>query len=259
MAGDIPRKLCRPVPCVLSSTGRGRSYDSVHTRRRRKVSKSESVVSPEASSTEDARRTNPRVPNYLTLISSRPNLSDRNLLLDALNFVVLEKLIRARQSNGGLLTRGRWQCPVIVLFIVRQCFLNSGPPSCPTLPYLLTASRKRLRPRLVPIRSHSAAPFPLITPNWPLSELSSVALGGQVISVSDEFFADAFHLLLVEVCPFRFPVPHSCGLICSCDPSPPRASKGNLARKGLFSAAGRPADTIRHMTGMTPMFSLLRY
>ena len=31
------------------------------------------------------------------------------------------------------------------------------------------------------------------------SELSSVALGGRVISVSDDFFAGAFHLLLVEV------------------------------------------------------------
>lgn len=30
------------------------------------------------------------------------------------------------------------------------------------------------------------------------TELSSVALGGQVVSVSDEFFAQAFHLLLVE-------------------------------------------------------------
>lgn len=30
-------------------------------------------------------------------------------------------------------------------------------------------------------------------------ELSSVALGGQVVSVSDDFFAEAFHLLLVEV------------------------------------------------------------
>ena len=30
-------------------------------------------------------------------------------------------------------------------------------------------------------------------------ELSSVALGGRVIAVSDEFFAEAFHLLLVEV------------------------------------------------------------
>ena len=30
-------------------------------------------------------------------------------------------------------------------------------------------------------------------------ELSSVALGGKVVNVSDEFFAAAFHLLLVEV------------------------------------------------------------
>ncbi|OSD06855.1 allantoicase [Trametes coccinea BRFM310] len=32
-------------------------------------------------------------------------------------------------------------------------------------------------------------------------ELSSVALGGQIVSVSDEFFAEAFHLLLVEPAP----------------------------------------------------------
>jgi len=31
------------------------------------------------------------------------------------------------------------------------------------------------------------------------SELSSIALGGRVTSVSDEFFAEAHHLLLVEV------------------------------------------------------------
>ncbi|KAJ4001585.1 galactose-binding domain-like protein [Lentinula boryana] len=34
-----------------------------------------------------------------------------------------------------------------------------------------------------------------------LTELSSVALGGRVLSVSDEFFAEAFHLLLVESAP----------------------------------------------------------
>jgi allantoicase len=31
-------------------------------------------------------------------------------------------------------------------------------------------------------------------------ELSSVALGGRIVAVSDEFFVEAFHLLLVEVC-----------------------------------------------------------
>lgn len=31
------------------------------------------------------------------------------------------------------------------------------------------------------------------------AELSSVALGGRIVAVSDEFFAEAFHLLLVEV------------------------------------------------------------
>ncbi len=37
-------------------------------------------------------------------------------------------------------------------------------------------------------------------------ELSSVALGGRIVAVSDEFFAEAFHLLLVEVsCDFYVP------------------------------------------------------
>jgi len=31
------------------------------------------------------------------------------------------------------------------------------------------------------------------------SELSSVALGGKIVNLSDEFFAEAFHLLKVEV------------------------------------------------------------
>lgn len=34
-----------------------------------------------------------------------------------------------------------------------------------------------------------------------LLELSSVALGGKIVNVSDEFFAAACHLLLVEVSP----------------------------------------------------------
>ena len=31
------------------------------------------------------------------------------------------------------------------------------------------------------------------------AELSSVALDGRIVAVSDEFFAEAYHLLLVEV------------------------------------------------------------
>ncbi|KAF9501861.1 allantoicase [Pleurotus eryngii] len=49
------------------------------------------------------------------------------------------------------------------------------------------------------VLSHSAIPFEAFADEFSATtELSSVALGGQVISVSDEFFADAFHLLLVE-------------------------------------------------------------
>lgn len=36
------------------------------------------------------------------------------------------------------------------------------------------------------------------------TELSSVSLGARIISVSDEFFAEAYHLLLVEVCWAQF-------------------------------------------------------
>jgi hypothetical protein len=32
-----------------------------------------------------------------------------------------------------------------------------------------------------------------------VEELSSIALGGKAVSVSDEFFAEASHLILVEV------------------------------------------------------------
>ena len=43
----------------------------------------------------------------------------------------------------------------------------------------------------------------LYTPHWltllPPPELSSVALGAKISSVSDEFFAEAFNLLKVEV------------------------------------------------------------
>ncbi len=43
-------------------------------------------------------------------------------------------------------------------------------------------------------------PFIDITdPYYRNAELSSVALGGSICSVSDEFFAEANHLLLVEV------------------------------------------------------------
>lgn len=65
-------------------------------------------------------------------------------------------------------------------------------------------------------------------------ELSSVALGGQVVSASDEFFAEAFHLLLVEV--WSLPA-----LQCASDHNPqlyqPAPSlKGQFGPKGaLFS------------------------
>jgi allantoicase len=35
-----------------------------------------------------------------------------------------------------------------------------------------------------------------------MPELSSVALGGRIVAVSDEFFAEAYHLLEVGVRPF---------------------------------------------------------
>lgn len=68
------------------------------------------------------------------------------------------------------------------------------------------------------------------------AELSSVALGGSVVSVSDEFFADAFNLLLVEVSTspspkWRLP------LILLRDAAQPAPSlKGQFGPKGaLFS------------------------
>lgn len=65
-------------------------------------------------------------------------------------------------------------------------------------------------------------------------ELSSVALGGQIISVSDEFFAEAFNLLLVEVSAIRS-ICSSNSYLCS----PPRVSKANLDLMALCSVDGK--------------------
>ncbi|KAL1755625.1 galactose-binding domain-like protein [Schizophyllum commune] len=50
--------------------------------------------------------------------------------------------------------------------------------------------------------SYESVPLDQFTEKFSsLTELSSVAIGGKVISVSDEFFAEAYHLLLVEPAP----------------------------------------------------------
>ena len=65
-------------------------------------------------------------------------------------------------------------------------------------------------------------------------ELSSVALGGQICSVSDEFFAEAHHLLLVEVSIIGPIHILTAELTSSAQPAP--SLKGQFGPKGaLFS------------------------
>ena len=83
-------------------------------------------------------------------------------------------------------------------------------------------------------------------------ELSSVAVGGRVLAVSDEFFAEAFHLLLVEV---RKPLfSNSAPYISSY--SHPRALRASLDQKGLCIAAGKHGDTTTGMIGVSRLYVL---
>ena len=64
--------------------------------------------------------------------------------------------------------------------------------------------------------------------------MSSVALGGKVTSVSDDFFAEAYHLLLVEVMPavsFRIHMPVSSN---DWSPQPAPSLKGQFGPKGAL-------------------------
>jgi allantoicase len=79
-------------------------------------------------------------------------------------------------------------------------------------------------------------------PHVSASELSSVALGGKIISVSDEFFAKAYHLLLVEVRTSSFDISHSYYFN-----SPRPASKASSGPMVLYTAVGK-ADDITPVT-----------
>ena len=71
--------------------------------------------------------------------------------------------------------------------------------------------------------------------NTARAELSSVALGGQVCSVSDEFFAEAYQLLLVEVCRLSHHS-HCSSLTVTRRLQPAPSLKGQFGPKGaLFS------------------------
>jgi hypothetical protein len=76
-------------------------------------------------------------------------------------------------------------------------------------------------------------------------ELSSVALSGRVLSVSDEFFAKAYQLLLVEVLAF-FDSLLSSFIICH---SLPRAIAANSAQTAQYTAVGKVDDTIQPTIG----------
>lgn len=90
------------------------------------------------------------------------------------------------------------------------------------------------------------------------TELSSVALGGSVASVSDEFFAEAFHLLLVQVSR-SFLLRNTRSLIdCFATPLSLRlVSRGSLVPGALYSADGKLADTILLTIGACHALSVM--
>jgi len=59
--------------------------------------------------------------------------------------------------------------------------------------------------------------------HYDVLELSSVALGGKIVSVSDEFFAEAFNLLKVEVSGICYYCMCQCLDVIPVCTSPPRA------------------------------------
>ena len=64
--------------------------------------------------------------------------------------------------------------------------------------------------------------------------MSSVALGGKVTSVSDDFFAEAYHLLLVEVMPavsFHILIPDGSN---DWSPQPAPSLKGQFGQNGAL-------------------------
>jgi hypothetical protein len=96
-------------------------------------------------------------------------------------------------------------------------------------------------------------------------EVSSVALGGKIVSFSDEFFADASNLLKVHVSSPNDLAPRSRNCIdmllgsswFSFDDSPRSPWKANSDLKELCTMAGRPDDTMPLITTGKPLIPLL--
>jgi hypothetical protein len=82
-----------------------------------------------------------------------------------------------------------------------------------------------------------------------LSELSSASLGASILSISDEFFAEAFHLLLTKVATRYYLVSFSTHGSRFLSRSLRKASKGNLVPMALFMTDGKPVDITLTLTG----------
>ena len=104
-------------------------------------------------------------------------------------------------------------------------------------PHFTTQTGKRAR-------HHS-----LNIPSYSFSDLSSASLGASILSISDEFFAEAFHLLLTKVATTYYLAScstHGCPFLSR---SRRKASKGNSVPMALFMTDGKPVDTILALTG----------
>lgn len=82
-----------------------------------------------------------------------------------------------------------------------------------------------------------------------LSELSSASLGASILSISDEFFAEAWHLLLSKVA-----ATYNLASFLTHGPrflsrSLHKASKGNSVPMALSLTDGKPVDIILALTG----------
>src|ERR1700733_14688428 len=82
-----------------------------------------------------------------------------------------------------------------------------------------------------------------------LSDLSSASLGGSILSISDEFFAEAFHLLLTNVAATYYLASSSTHGSRFLSRSLHKASKGNSVPMALFLMVGKLGDITLTLTG----------
>jgi hypothetical protein len=81
------------------------------------------------------------------------------------------------------------------------------------------------------------------------SELSSASLGASILSISGEFFAEAFHLLLTKVAATYHLASFSTHKSRFLSHSLHKASKGNSVPMALFMTDGKHVDITLPLTG----------